>query len=97
MAARIYRPAKSAMQSGLGNTRSWILEFEPTAPEVIDPLMGWTGRADTQGQVRLHFASRDEAVAYADKRGLAYRVSEPREAKPRPKSYADNFRHDRVP
>jgi hypothetical protein len=95
MDVRIYRPAKTAMQSGLGNTKKWVLEFDPTAPEVIDPLMGWTGSADTQGQVRLRFASKDEAVAYAEKRGLAYRVFEPREARLRPKSYADNFRHDR--
>ncbi len=83
------------MQSGPGNARAWVLEFDPTAPAVIDPLMGWTGSADTQGQVRLRFATKDEAVAYAEKRGLAYRVIEPREARLRPKSYADNFRHDR--
>ncbi len=97
MRARIYRPARTAMQSGAGNTRDWVLEFEPAAPETIDPLMGWTGSTDTQAQVQLRFATKDEAVAYADKRGLAYRVFEPKEARVRPKSYADNFRHDRVP
>ncbi len=97
MGARIYRPARTAMQSGPGNTRNWVLEFEPAAPETIDPLMGWTGSTDTEAQVRLRFATKDEAVAFADKRGLAYRVFEPKEALSKPKSYADNFRHDRVP
>ena len=96
MGVHIYRPAKTAMQSGLGNTKEWVLEFDPTAPEAIDPLMGWTGSADTKGQVRLRFASKDEAVAFAKKHGHEYRVSEPREARLRPKSYADNFRHYRV-
>ena len=96
MDVRIYRPAKTAMQSGLGNTRKWVLEFEPGAPQVIDPLMGWTGSADTKGQVRLKFGSKTEAMAFADKHGLAYRVFEPKEPELRPKSYADNFRYDRV-
>ena len=96
MDVRIYRPAKTAMQSGLGNTRKWVLEFEPGAPQVIDPLMGWTSSADTKGQVRLKFASKTEAIAFADKHGLAYRVFEPKKPELRPKSYADNFRYDRV-
>ena len=96
MTARIYRPARTAMQAGAGKSRNWVLEFEPAAPDVIDPLMGWAGSTDTQAQVRLRFATKDEAVAFAEKRGLAYRVSEPKEARARPKSYADNFRHDRV-
>ncbi len=93
---RIYRPAKTAMQSGLGNTRKWVLAFEPTAPELTDPLMGWTSSADTRQQVRLNFSSKDEAVAFAEKHGLAYRVFEPNDPAPRRRSYADNFRYDRV-
>ena len=96
MGARIYRPAKTAMQSASGNTRNWVLEFEPAAPETIDPLMGWIGSTDTQAQVQLRFATKDEAVAYAEKRGLAYSIFEPKEVHSRPKSYAANFRHDRV-
>ena len=92
----IYRPARTAMQSGAANARRWIMEFEPTAPKVTDPLMGWTGSADTLEQVRLRFASRDEAVAFAEKHGLAYRVFEPRESAVKPKSYAANFRYDRI-
>jgi len=96
MEARIYRPAKTAMQSGLANTRKWIVEFEPETPEFIDPLMGWVGRADTRGQVRLRFDSKDEAIAFARRHGLSYEVEEPHERRPHPKSYADNFRYDRV-
>lgn len=94
MDVRIYRPAKTAMQSGRANTRKWVLEFEPTAPKVVDPLMGWTGSSDTATQVRVSFASKAEAVAFARKHGLDYRVFEPCERSLRPKSYADNFRYD---
>ena len=80
------------MQSGRGKTRKWVLEFEPTAPKAVDPLMGWTSSTDTKTQVRLHFTTKEEAVAFAENRGLEYRVFEPRETAPRPKSYADNFR-----
>ena len=96
MDVRIYRPAKTAMQSGAGNTKRWVMEFEPGAPKITDPLMGWTGSADTLGQVRLRFAGRGEAVAFAERHSLEYRVDEPRERTVTPKSYAANFRHDRV-
>ncbi len=93
MTARIYRPAKSAMQSGRANTRHWLLEFERDGRREIDGLMGWTGSADTRAQVRLKFPSRDEAVAYAKKHGLDYDLEEPQVRRVRPKSYADNFIH----
>ncbi len=96
MDVRIYRPAKTAMQSGWANTKYWVLEFEPDAPRVIDPLMGWTSSADTRQQVRLHFSTKEDAIAFADKHGLAYRVDEPKPRRTRPKSYAANFRYDRV-
>jgi len=89
---RIYRPAKTAMQSGRGNTKRWVLEFEPAAPKAHDPLMGWVSSGDTRGQVRLRFATKDEAVAYAKKRGFSATVEEPHERRIKPKSYADNFR-----
>ena len=66
--ARIYQPAKTAMQSGQANTRKWVLEFEPAAAKIIDPLMGWTGSADTREQVHMKFDSKDEAVAFAKKK-----------------------------
>ena len=72
MRARIYQPPKNAMQSGWAATHEWVLEFEPSSPRRPDPLMGWIGSADTQAQVRLTFATRDEAVAFAVKRGIAY-------------------------
>jgi len=93
--ALIKRPAKSAMQSGLANTRNWVLEFAASSPREIEPLMGWTSSADTRRQVSLTFASKEEAIAYAERRGISYTVEEPKERQIRPKSYADNFRFDR--
>jgi len=93
---RIYRPARTAMQSGIANTKRWVLEFEPASPRATEPLMGWTSSPDTRGQVCMHFATRDDAVAFAERNGLSYRVAEPRERVIRPKSYSDNFRYDRV-
>ncbi len=93
---RIYRPAKTAMQSGNANARLWTMEFEPSGPKEIDSLMGWTGSRDTQGQVRLHFATKEEAVAYAGRHEYTYRIFDPHVRSIRPKSYAENFRFDRV-
>ncbi len=92
--ARIYRPAQTAMQSGHANTRKWVLEFEPRAAKIIDPLMGWTGSADTREQVHMTFDSKDEAVAFARNNGFTFRVEEPKTRRIRPKKYADNFRYD---
>ena len=96
MLARIYRPAKSAMQSGLAKTRDWVLEFEPASARRPDPLMGWIGSADTQAQVRLSFPTREEAVAYADRYAIAYDLELPQARRVRPKAYADNFRYGRM-
>ncbi len=79
------------MQSGRANTRKWVLEYEPEAAKAIDPLMGWSGSTDTSAQVRLKFDSKDEAVAYATRNGLAYRVLEAKSPRIQPKSYARNF------
>ncbi|MDR1827206.1 MAG: ETC complex I subunit [Methylobacteriaceae bacterium] len=97
MTARIFKPAKPATQSGTGGTTRWVLENERQEPDVIDPLMGWTGSADTSGQVRLTFATREEAEAYAKRNGLDYVVETPPEPrKVRPVcNYSDNFRVDR--
>ena len=94
--ARIYRPAKTAMQSGKANTQRWVLEFEPATVRRPDPLMGWIGSEDTLGQVRLRFDGREAAVRYAEKAGLDFRVDEPRSTHVRPKNYADNFKYDRI-
>lgn len=94
--ARIYRPAKTATQSGRARTRLWVLEPETESPPTVDSLMGWTGSRDSSSQVRLHFDTVEAAVAYARANGLDYEVSAPRKARPRVGSYADNFRYDRM-
>ena len=91
MLAHIFRPAKTAMQSGRANTREWVLEFEPASARVSDPLMGWTISADMNGQVRLLFDTREEAVAYAQRHGIAFEVASERDRRIIPKAYADNF------
>jgi hypothetical protein len=94
--ARIYRPSKSAMQSGRANTQKWVLEYEQATPRLPDPLMGWISAADTLNQVRLRFATLEEAERFAKERGIDYEIIEPQQRKPKPKSYADNFRYDRI-
>ncbi len=88
---RIYKPAKTAMQSGRSNTEKWVLEFEPSDALRSDPLMGWSGSHDTRRQLKMRFPSKEDAVAYAKRRGLTYRVQDPRERVVKPKAYADNF------
>src|SRR6185312_4074978 len=95
MTARIYKPAKTAMQSGQANTKDWVLEFEPEEPRNIEPLMGWTSSGDMKSQVRLDFASKEDAVAYAERNGIAYQLFEPKPVKRRIMSYSDNFAFNR--
>ena len=95
MRARIYRPSRSAMQSGKARTKQWILEYEPERPAQIDPLMGWTSSSDMRQQVQLEFDTADEAKAYATRNGIPFDVFEPPAPVQRAKSYADNFRYDR--
>jgi hypothetical protein len=95
MRARIYCPAKNAMQSGRARTKAWVLEFEPETAKCPDPLMGWTSSNDMRQQVFLEFETQEEAIAYADKNAIPYQVFEPHTPHTRPKSYADNFRFDR--
>jgi hypothetical protein len=94
--ARIYRPAKTAMQSGRGQTRKWVLEYEPASRRDPDPLMGWSSALDTLNEIRLRFDTLDEALAFARKHGLEYTLIEAQARTPKTKSYADNFRYDRV-
>jgi hypothetical protein len=96
MTARIYRPARTAMQSGTAKTERWLLEYEPETPRQIEPLMGWTSSSDMKSQLKLWFDSEAEAVAYATRNGIAYRVEQPHEAKRRSLSYSDNFKFSRV-
>ena len=97
MRARIYQPARNAMQSGTAKTKLWLLEFAPKDAREIDPLMGWTSSDDTQTQVRLRFDSRKAAEDYARENGIEYTVSEPqkRALNIRPRGYGENFATDR--
>lgn len=97
MQARIYQSPKNAMQSGMRNTRFWILEFTPLEPRRIDPLMGWTGWGSTQNQVRLRFETKEEAVDYARRHGIPFTLetSKPRRANVRPMGYGGNFAYNR--
>jgi hypothetical protein len=96
MTARIYVPAKNAMQSGRGNSQRWLLEFEPGEPRSVEPLMGYTSSGDMPSQIRLFFNTKDEAVAYAVRYGIAYRVEEPKPETRKVVIYSDNFKTSRI-
>ncbi len=98
MTARIYRRSPSVTQSGPGQEKPWSLDYDPELPRSIDPLMGWTSSADMKQQIRLRFATKEEAVAYAERAGVPYRVEEPKldNAARRTASYSDNFRTNRI-
>lgn len=96
MNARIYQPAKSAMSSGMANTKEWVLEFAPEAAHGKDAFTGWNSIKGTANQVRLKFASLEEAQNYAAAKGIAARVDKPHPRQRRAKSYSDNFKFDRV-
>ena len=94
--AKIYRPAKTAMQSGRARTRGWVLEYPRQSRVSAEPLMGWQASADTARQVRLGFNSREAAIAYCEAHDIAYEVVAPKQRKLRMKAYADNFAYTRV-
>ena len=91
MDVRIFKPGKSAMTSGRGNSKAWALEFLSDGKRSRDPLMGWTSIDDTAGQIRLTFETREKAIAYARRKGLSFIVEEARERKRLVKSYSENF------
>jgi hypothetical protein len=97
MRARIYQPARNAMQSGTAKTHQWVLEFAQATSREVDPLMGWTSSDDTQAQVRLRFDSREAALAYAAEHGIEADVIDPKPRKPGnpPRGYGENFATDR--
>ena len=92
MIARIYLPSRNLMQSGRANSQRWILEFTTDLPKTAEPLMGWTTSPDTAEQVRMQFATKEAAIAYAEKHVIAYEIIEPSPKRQTAKSYADNFR-----
>ena len=91
MLARIYQPARTAMQSGRARTKKWVLEYEPERPREIEPLMGWTASSDMRSQVSLDFDTSEEAVAYAQAHNIPYQVFEPHKPASKTTSYSDNF------
>ena len=95
MSARIYQPAKTAMQSGKAKTDAWVLEFDAETPRQVEPLMGYTSSSDMNSQIKLSFSSLEEAENYARKNGISYSVQKPQEAKRRPMAYSDNFNYNR--
>ena len=88
--AKIYIPTKTAMQSGRGKLKKWVLEFA-TKDSSINPLMGWESSTDTYSEVKIQFSSKDLAIKYAIKNNVKYEVIEPNDRKIIKKSYADNF------
>ncbi|WP_299402239.1 ETC complex I subunit [uncultured Roseobacter sp.] len=93
MRARIYQPAKTAMQSGTAKTHGWVLEFAPASSREVDPLMGWTSSTDTQSQVRLRFETKEAALEYAREKHIDAQVQDPKKRRPniRPGGYGENF------
>ena len=95
MSARIYKPSPSATQSGKASTKLWVLVYEPESAMQTEPLMGWFSSGDMKRQITLRFGTKEEAVAYAEREGLAYRVEEPAPVRQKVFSYADNFKSSR--
>src|SRR6204780_2195033 len=91
MTARIFKPVKNAMQSGKAKTKDWQLDYEPEQTRFVEPLMGWTSSGAMKQQVRIRFDTKEEAVAYCEREGIAYQVFEPKESAHRQIAYADNF------
>jgi hypothetical protein len=91
MVARIYKPARTAMQSGTAKTKDWVLDYEPEQPRAVEPLMGWTSSGDMRQQVRLQFATAEEAIAYCERQGIPYQLAEAKAPARKGLSYSDNF------
>jgi hypothetical protein len=91
--ARISKPSRTAMQSGRGRTDQWVLEYETLSPRRPENLMGWTSSGDTLNQVKLKFNTLEEAVSFAEEKGLAYTVLPDQERVVRPRNYVDNFKY----
>tara|TARA_Y100001001_G_scaffold158361_1_gene177784 strand:+ start:660 stop:947 length:288 start_codon:yes stop_codon:yes gene_type:complete len=88
--AKIYKPTKTAMQSGDRNTKNWLLEFD-TLNTGINPLMGWETSNDTMSEVKLEFSTKEQAINFAKKNDIIYYIVEPQKRKIIKKSYSDNF------
>ncbi len=95
MTARIYKPARTAMQSGAAKTKEWVLDYEPEQPRAVEPLMGWTSSGDMKQQLRLQFETKEEAIAYCERNAIAYQVFETPPSRRQRISYSDNFAYTR--
>jgi ETC complex I subunit-like protein len=95
MSARIYKPARTAMQSGAAKSKEWVLDYEPEQPRAVEPLMGWTSSGDMRQQLRLSFDTKQEAIAYCERNAIAYQVFEASPSQRQRISYSDNFAYTR--
>lgn len=93
--AKIYQPSKTTMQSGRAKNK-WVLEYEQVGKRAPEPLMGWIAAPDTRNQVRLQFATQEEAIAYAEKHKLRYSLGKPVTRKLKGRTYLDNFKYELV-
>jgi hypothetical protein len=96
MRARIYKPARNAMQSGRRNEKRWVLDYVAAQARKMDPLMGWTSSSDMNSQIQIEFDSKAEAIAYAKSKDIDCVVEEAQARSIKSKVYSDNFRHDRT-
>ncbi len=90
---RIYKPAKTTMQSGRAKTKKWLLEAVPETRRAPEPLMGWVASGDTLNQVKIGFGTKEEAIAFAEKKGWVYNVTEPKMRQLKGRTYLDNFKN----
>tara|TARA_R110001592_G_scaffold16881_9_gene71592 strand:- start:17500 stop:17802 length:303 start_codon:yes stop_codon:yes gene_type:complete len=93
MNVKIYKPSKSAMQSGRSSDKAWVLEYETQSPRQAEPLMGWTQSGDTLNQVRLSFSNSEDAVTFAKEKGWDYDVLPEHNRRVKPRNYGDNFKY----
>ena len=91
MTIRIYKPSKSSMQSGLGETKQWLAEYVNEKDKIKDNLMGWNSSLDTKEQIKMFFDTKEQAIEWSKKNNEQFIVIEPKERKIKPKNYASNF------
>lgn len=91
MSIKIYKPSKTAMQSGFGKTKKWIAEYISNEETVKDNLMGWNSSSDTKSQIKIFFDTKEQAIEWAKINKYQYYVEEPKIRKMKIKSYASNF------
>ena len=95
MTIKIYKPSKTAMQSGHGKTKQWLAEYKSEVTTTKDTLMGWTSSSDTRSQIKLFFNTKEQAISWAKKNNYQFYVEEPQKRKIKPKNYASNFHINR--